>query len=303
MSSITTADLAASRGQWGALLDEVGRLETPLSGGRKLKAGEIERRLRRLADFQVAFGDPRARLVKLTTPMLKELGQTLDAGLRQQLREKFDLHFLSLPVNLRPARGASFWRVECELTFRSLAGPDPIVHSQFPRGEWQPVLEWGGHFTLALDAGLNWGVETPGGVPAQLGELPMVLQPRVAGQNGLAGFIRVGDFSFTLGRAAVIAEGQGSPRVSWRLEGQTVKRAQDLYFGVILKVPKGVTQLVVEGVVQADPEFDWLVTNLQNVWDGLGQSVQTLLARPPAERRAAERLLCGAGERWDVALD
>lgn len=302
MPTLSKADVTASRQLLADLIAEVGRHESLLSGGRKLRAGETRKKLRLLENFKVGFGDPRLNLTRLTPRLLKELGNELDPTLRAQLRDQYEMYYLSLPVNLRPARGTSFWRVECQLALNNPQGDEPIIQSQFPQGEWQPVLAWGGNFTLALDAGVEWGMEVGTGLSAKIDKLPVRLKPRVAGHDGLAGFIRLPDFSFSLGRASIVAEGNGSSAAFWRLEGQDVKRAQNLQFGVVFKVPKGTRRLVLEGLVQADPDFDWIVTNLQNVWERLGKSFRALLTQPHSKRHGPNRLFLGDSERWELTL-
>jgi len=293
-------DLREAQGILALLFEEVRDEEGPLSGGTKLRAGGTT--LQSLRETKLTFGNPRSELIKLTRRLFDDIGVDLTEIRKQQMRDHFDFYFLSLSVSLRPVRGAHFGRLECELKFGPKGPQEPVIQAIFPRSEWRELLSWGGTVNLALNSNIDWGVEVNVLDPSMLQGLPGHLRANVASKGKLGAFIAIPDYSFKLGRTEIAATGTGDSECFWRLENPELKETQTAQFAVVFTVPKGTTSIELTGLVAAEPEMNWLVSNVSNVLGGLSDSLQRLLRLRDEEREGKERLPIGDYEEWTIEL-
>lgn len=277
--------------------------ESSLDGGTKLGTGGNA--LKSLRETRVGFGNPKDSLVKLTPDLFQQLGiNTITEIQRLQMKDKYDFYFLTMPIILKPGHGAQFSRLDCELDFKPKGALEPIIQSIFPRTEWRDVLNWGGAMNLALNSNLDWelGVDM-NQLPKTLYEsLSSQISAKVINKNNLKAFIAIPDFSFNLGRVEIVATGEGSSQAYWSINKPELRQIQQLKFGIVFKVLKGVESITLTGKVFAEPSFTWLVANLRDVFENLSNELKGFLQIRGSERKGYEKLPIGDYERWMISL-
>ena len=283
------------------LFEEVSSEEGTLAGGSKLGTGGNA--LQGLLETRVTFGNPTNDLIRLTQRLFDDVKVELTEIRKRQMRDQFDFYYMTLTVSMQPKRGAQFTRVECALDFGPKGKGEPIVQSIFPKSEWKEVLNWGGGMNLALDGNLEWGAEV--GMP-DLGtiieNLPAQIRANIANKNKLKAFIAVPDYSYKLGRTEIAATGEGNSECFWRIEKPDLQKAQTVQFGIVFKVPKDMTFIELTGTVSAEPNMNWLVANLRDVFGELSEKLKSLLRARDNERSSKDRLPIGDHEKWIITL-
>lgn len=282
------------------LFTEVSAEEGVLSGGIKLGAGGNA--LQALRETKVTFGNPSNNLIRLTKKLFDEVKVELTEIRQRQMRDQFDFYYLTLTVSLQPKRGARFTRVECGLQFGPKGAGEPIVQAIFPKSEWKKALSWGAGLNLAINGDLEWGVEASLPDSVKIENLPDHVKANIANKGGLSAFIAAPDFKYELGRDEIVATGEGNSECFWRIEKPDLQKAQTAQFGIVFKVPKGTKSIELTGLVAAEPNMNWLVANLRDVFEDLSDKLQGLLRREDEERRGHERLPVGDHEKWEIAL-
>lgn len=299
-STFSPQDLRGTQDLLTDLFTEVSAEEGVMSGGIKLGTGGNA--LQALRETKVTFGNPGNNLIHLTKKLFDDVKVELTEIRQRQMRDQFDFYYLSLTVSLKPKRGARFTRVECELQFGPKGAGEPIVQAIFPKSEWKEVLSWGAGLNLAVNGNLEWGVEV--GIPdsIQIENLPDHVKANIANKGGLGAFIAAPDFTYKLGRAEILANGEGNSECFWRIEQPELQEAQTVQFGIVFKVPKGTASIELTGLVAAEPNMNWLAANLRDVFEDLSAKLQRLLRREDDERRGHERLPIGDHEKWELLL-
>ncbi|NET56490.1 MAG: hypothetical protein F6K47_10060 [Symploca sp. SIO2E6] len=95
------------------LFQEVKDWESPLIGGTQL--GLAAETIDSLRQSTVSFGNPTDRLIQLAEETFTNSGTELNWIYKQQMQEQFDFYYMTHTVDLRPKRGARFWRLTCDL--------------------------------------------------------------------------------------------------------------------------------------------------------------------------------------------
>lgn len=252
--------------------------ETPLGKARKGKAQEAFEALRQ---GQIKLDNPEARLQRLRPADFETQGLDLSPGIKQSMqgKEGYAFYLLTIPVLLYPGRGAQYRLLESSFTFDVIRGQRLLaIQNAFPKPVWKPVLDFGGSLTLALDSNLEWGVELDP-VQVNIAKVSGELAGRVANQDQLESFIKITPFSYSLGRMEIEAT-FSSATAAWRLDSKEALRSQaNMQFVILLKVPKEVARIKVEAAAQAEPSFNWLIAQVEHVFERLPDAVKQILQR------------------------
>jgi hypothetical protein len=279
------------------LLAEVSHYEGVRAGGTQLDKGALA--IQSLRETRVSFGNPRDRLIPLTVKRFAQLGVELDPIYQEQMANTFDFYYLTLTLDLRPKPGALFKRLSCELDFDPEDTTGTIVQTIFPKSEWRSVLNWGGSMNLGLNGNLEWEMGVDANKIAEAANLPAGLQAQVSNKNNMSSFITMSDYAFEVGRFDILAQGEGNKLCFWHIEEPDLQKMPTVQFGVVFKVPQGTEQVTLRGIAQADPDMNWLVANVRNVFENLSSGLQALLRR---RQEAAPQLARIAAEQWALAL-
>ncbi len=237
---------------------------------------------RALKEGKLSLGSPESTLRVLRAKDLEVKGVQVESYIRQEMRDKEGWNYLllNLPVLLFPGRGAEYNLVESALTVTSTRRRErqPAIHAIFPEARWKPVLEFGGQLELALDSGLTWGAELKR-INLDLSQLSSELAGRVGNENTLSSFIRVLPFQYDLGRAVIEAQWAGGEAM-WRIDSvEEIRGNKQVQFVAIVKVPKEVKRIEVTGLAQAEISFQWLTTQVRNVFEHLSLKLQELIRK------------------------
>jgi len=292
-------DLAKSMNLLNELSTIVKNEESTLSGGKKLGVGTLA--LQKLLETKVSFGNPQSQLKKILPEELTVESEKMNVGIRNDHAKGFNYYYLVLPVLMQPGRGISFRRLECKVDFSPKGETEPIVHSIFPTPQWHDVLRWGGQMRLRLDGNLKW--------------IANILHPQNTAQTSVAPsfggltindkfspFIEVPEYSFSVGRADIVATGVGSSWCFWRVEKPVLVDIQTINFGIVFKVPRGRKSLKMTGLVVVEPNFEWLANSLRDVLDYLEQKWKLFFETNEDSHQGYERLPIGSHEVWDIKL-
>jgi hypothetical protein len=279
------------------LFAEVSRFEGTLAGGVQLDKGALA--VQNLRETRVSFGNPRDRLIPLTADRFAQLGIELDPIYQDQMANSFDFYYLTLTLDLRPKPGALFKRLSCELDFDPEDMTGAIIQTIFPKSEWRSVLNWGGSMNLGLNGNLEWEMGVDANQIAEATNLPAGLQAQVSNKNNMSSFITVPDYAFEVGRFDILAQGEGNKLCYWHIEEPDLQKMPTVQFGVVFKVPQGTEEVTLRGIAQADPDMNWLVANVRNVFENLSSGLQSLLRR---RQDAAAQLARIAAEQWALTL-
>jgi hypothetical protein len=279
------------------LFTEVQRWEGSLAGGVQLDKGALA--VQSLRETRVSFGNPRDRLIPVTADRFVQLGIVLDPIYQEQMAHTFDFYYMTLTLDLRPKPGALFKRLSCELDFDPEDTTGTIVQTIFPKSEWRSVLNWGGSMNLGLNGNLEWEMGVDANKIAEVANLPAGLQAQVSNKNNMSSFITMPDYAFEVGRFDILAQGEGNKLCYWHIEEPDLQKMPTVQFGVVFKVPQGTEEVTLRGIAQADPDMNWLVANVRNVFENLSSGLQSLLRR---RQDAAAQLARIAAEQWALAL-
>jgi hypothetical protein len=255
-----------------------------------------------LRKTRLRFGNPANDLMRLTPSMFDSVGAELTALRRRQMRTQFDFYYMTLDLLLQPHPGATFNRVECQIDFGPKGTSEPIVQTMFPHAEWRDVLAWGGAFSLGLSGGLDWSAATSWADDGASGALPMHLKAKIANKNTFKGLVVVPEFRYTLGRGDIVATGEGNAECFWRIDKPALQKSQSVQLGVVFKVPRGMKAIDVTGLAAAEPDMNWLVADVRDVFRDLSDKLQRLLRLDDRERSLAQRLPVADHETWNLRL-
>lgn len=293
-------DLAGAQNLLAALFDEVQAQESTLAGGVKLGIGGSA--IQALRESRITFGNPVDNLIRLTPAWFTAVGVPLQEIWQQQMEEQFDFYYLTLTVSLLPKAGAQFGQLSCHLEFELEEGGDVIVQRLFPISKWREMLSASGELNLALDGQLRWSAGTDGLLVVNQANVPISVQASVANTNTLKAAITFPHYTFKLGKAEIVATGEGNSFCDWRLKNPELHETQTATFIVVFKVPQGTETVRLTGLVVAEPSWRWLTTSVRGIFAFLSQPLQALLRRQEEERSPQERLPIGDHEQWTLTL-
>ncbi|BAY46364.1 hypothetical protein SAMD00079811_39730 [Scytonema sp. HK-05] len=280
------------------LLEEVKTWEGTLAGGTKLGVGAAA--VESLVQTKVEFGNPRNHLILLTEEIFKDIGVELNSIYRQQMRDAYDFYYMTVTVDLRPKPGARFSRLCCELVFSSEGENEPIVEKIFPNSKWRSVMKLGVGMNLGLNGNLDWSVGIDASQVAEIADLPGNLKANVASNNELKAFIVVSDYAYEVGGFEILAQGEGNSTCYWRIEEPDIQKMATVKFAIVFKVSKGTESINLRGIAWAEPNKNWLISKIRNVFSKLSDSWKNRLQ---SEDEAASKLAeLTASEVWTLDL-
>ena len=280
------------------LFQEVQKWEGTLAGDTKLGVGAEA--IDSLRQSKVTFGNPRDKLIQLTEDTFKNSGTELNDIYKQQMRSQFDFYYMTLAIDLRPERGARFWRLTCELDFGPKGTDEPIVQSLFPAQQWRSVMSFGVGMEVGLNGNLDWNLGVDSDRFSNLVEtLPGELKANVSSKDKLKAFLAVSAYRYELGHPEILTNGEGSSTCYWRIQDNQLQNIGTAKLAIAFKVPKGTEAIALEGKVWAEPSMNWWTANLEDVAAKLSQKFQNLLGQGD---EAASYFARGDYKRWTLTL-
>ena len=282
------------------LLKDVKENEGFFSGGEEIPLSKGATAVKNLLDSKVRFGNPNNELIKLTEETFKLSGFELNAIDRQQIQDRYELYYMTLPVDIIPKPGAKFWQLNCELDFGPKGSAEPIVRTIFPSQKWREVLSLGVGMDLGLDGNLEWSA----GVDASeldkvASKLTLELKSKVRNKDNVKGFFALPTYSYTLGQAEIIAAGEGNSTCYWRIQDEELQKVSSVKFVIVFKVLKGSESITLRGTAWAEPNMNWLTEDLTVVRRALLDKFRNLLK---SEDEGASQLARGVAEQWTLTL-
>jgi hypothetical protein len=307
---LTQQDLTASSQLLDQLFEEVAAQESHLSGrtmyrgAESIQPGSAAEALQRLRKTEVTFGSPYHRLVRLTPEGFSQCGLELSYFQKQEM-SRYDFYYMVLPVSMQPGRGVQFTRFECKLDFGPKGEKEPLVHRIFPQSQWLTVLQLGRSMDLGLDGNLEWsaGIDQAA-LPGEtaLDNLPIPIKGKITGKNQLKAFVVLPEYVYELGRTEIAATGEGNSFCFWRIDKPDLRKAQTVRLGIVFKVPQGIGTIGLNGVAAVEPSFQWLTSNLGDMFDMLSENLKRLLGLNKDERSGKDRLPRGCFGEWTITL-
>lgn len=268
--------------EMNALFDDAIRAARGWEGhlGKK-KTGKAETAFMALKSGRLETGTPNLSIHALKKSDFEKENIYLGPEVEEHFQGKSGLayYLVPLPVMLFPARGAQYRLLEADLDITPVeAGQDVAIQAIFPEPMWKPILAWGGVMRLGLDSRLTWGMEVKK-TEAELAKLKGELALRVKNVNQMKSFIRLLSVEHTLGRMEI--EAQYHPRrAMWRLDSKAAIRAQkQTLLVLLLKAPRDVRQVKLSVALQAEPSYDWLIMQVEHVFEHLPEAVRSAIKR------------------------
>lgn len=284
------------------LLIEVENLEQNLSVKGPAKPGT--QAIQNFRQTEIRLGDPRDRLILLTPKLFEGLGFQLDLITQEQMKKRFHFYYMTLSVSLQATGGVQFAELSSALDLGPKGKKQPIISSIFPTSEWKDVITFGGGMKIGLDGSLAFkaGVDLTPAMQTSLAALSPEAQAKIGSENQVKAFIEMPDFAFKAGRSEIVATGPGDSRCFWEITRPSIKQLHTLQFGLVFKVPQTVRKLELVGEAAAEISYPWLVAQLDQVWERLGDAFKRILTAPDAERKEADRLRLHPTENWILDL-
>jgi hypothetical protein len=281
------------------LLQEAEAWGGAMSGGKTRNSGAEA--VDGLLQTKVSLGNPTDKLIQLTEANFKESGVELTAIFKHQMQTQFDFYFMTLTVDLRPERGARFWRLICELDFGPKGSGEPIIQSLFPTHQWRSVMNYGVGMDVGLNGNLGWdvGVDTSG-LKELLSSIPGELEANVSSKDDFKAFLAVPAYKYELGKAEVVTTGEGNSTCYWRIQDQNIQKIGTARFAMVFKVPKGTESIVLKGIAWAEPNINWLTDELSDVIKALPKRFKTLLGQ--GDDAASKFARVAPSEEWTLRL-
>lgn len=300
-STISAPNLQETDALLSNLLQDVEKAEqadVDFSGGTKQPLGSEA--VKSLQQSRVQFGNPTDRLIYLTEETFKDSGTELNNIYRQQMQGQFDFYYMTLATSLLPERAARFWRLTCELDFEPKGMEEPIIQTLFPSQQWRSVMSFGVGMDVGLNGNLDWNVGVDSEKLGPLSEtLPGDLKAKVNSTDSFSGFITLPSYKYELGHPEVLATGEGNSICSWRIQDENLQKIGTLRLGIVFKVPKGLETITLKGKVWAEPNMNWLASDVGDIFYALGQKFKNLLNQGD---EAANQFARGMAEEWVLSL-
>lgn len=198
---------------------------------------------------------PQLEVIPLKKSRFEDLGLSMSPYLADLFRQ-FRFYLVNIPVTIVPKSGWNFVKLECIVEFNpeQVEGNRPVAYQVLPPDAWRTLIQAQQSLRIGLNENLEFKVET-----AQLSSLlPGLPEPLRAGVDvaalGSASLV-VGPFDYTVRRPVVLTKGGKTPKVYWHMEGSEAVTHEEPRLGVVLQVPKDVTQVDVAGAVKATRKF------------------------------------------------
>ncbi|MEP1076063.1 CHAT domain-containing protein [Leptolyngbya sp. PL-A3] len=254
-----------------------------------------------LLQSQLRFGNPLSSLIQLTEKVFQDVGIELTSIYKQQMQERFDFYYMTLPINLHSSRGVSFSQLTCELNLSSEEGAEPIVQTLFPSSRWKSVIELDTSYDVGLTGNLDWGI---GVEPSILGEslksVPNEIRTNIVSKEQFNLALTIPSYELKLKNPEIIVTGEGSATCRWCIKGQDLQEIGTIKFAIVFKVPKGARRSIsLRGMVYAEPNINWLRSEIRDVFSQLPNRFKDLLR---SRDTAANQLAKSAVEEWVFEL-
>lgn len=207
---------------------------------------------------------------------------------------------MTLAVDLRPERGARFWRLTCELDFSPKGSNEPIIVSLFPTQKWYSVMNFGVGMDVGLNGNLSWDVGVDSSKLAELlGSIPEDIKANVTSKNNFKAFLAIPAYEYHLGHSEILTNGEGNSTCYWRIQDRELQKIGTAKFGIVFKVPKGTESIILQGKVWAEPDLNWLTADIRDVFANLSDRLKQLLKQ---KNEAASHFARGDAEQWELNL-
>lgn len=282
------------------LLEDVMQNEGFFAGGEEIPLPKGAAAVKNILDTKVRFGNPSNDLIQLTEETFKLSGIELNGIDQQQMRDRYDFYYMTLSVDLIPKPGARFWRLVCEIDFGPKGNTEPIVRTIFPNQKWREVMNFGVGMDVGLDGNLEWSA---GVDDSQLAEVVKLLTPdlkaKVANKGDFKGFIALPAYKYTLGQSEITAAGEGNSICYWRIQDQELQKVGSMKFATVFKTPKGAESVTLRGTAWAEPDMNWLTSDMRDVTRALQDKFRNLMR---SGDEAASQLARGVAEQWTLTL-
>lgn len=279
------------------MFEEVKKWEGTLAGGTKLGVGAEA--INSLFKTKVSFGNPNDKLIRLTEETFKNSNTELFDIYKQQMQGQFDFYYMTINVDLRPEKGAQFWRLTCELDFGPKGSKEPIIQSLFPSDKWRSVMSFGVGMDLGVNGNLDWSIGFDSSQLAQfLPSIPDNLQANVGTKDNFQAFLAIPAYKYELGYSEIITNGEGNSVCYWRIEDENLQRIGTAKFAIVFKVPKGTEGITLRGTVWAEPKMNWVTAALEDVATALSERFQRLLGKDDAGSQFSR----ADAELWNLTL-
>ena len=282
------------------LLEDVMLNEGDMSGGEEISLPKGAAAVKNILDTKVRFGSPYNDLIQLTEETFNLSGIELNGIDQQQMRDRYDFYYMTLSVDLIPKPGARFWRLVCEIDFGPKGNTEPIVRTIFPNQKWREVMNFGVGMDVGLDGNLEWSA---GVDDSQLAEVVKLLTPdlkaKVTNKGDFKGFMALPAYKYTLGQSEITAAGEGNSICYWRIQDQELQKVGSMKFATVFKTPKGAESVTLRGTAWAEPDMNWLTSDMRDVTRALQDKFRNLMR---SGDEAASQLARGVAEQWTLTL-
>lgn len=244
---------------------------------------------------EVAELSPKISVIPLNKKMFTELSLEIPPNIAN-LMKRFNFFLVDFPITLVPRPGWGFERMECRVEFNpGLPNSDrPTAYQIFPQEEWQDVVHaWQG-LNIGLDENLEFKVDPT--IPMdELNNLtPAVkaaIEQKIAGKAGLI----LGPFNYYVRKSKIRSQGRGNVKVIWRLEGEERILQTEPRLGVVLQVPKHVSQIDAIGALAVFRTFHFFTAELRDVMDFLSEPTKNFLLKgaPATDKKPWDDITAG----------
>ena len=182
------------------------------------------------------------------------------------LMRRFDFYLLHIPITLVPKPGWAFIQLDCIVEFNPGKPPAerPVAYQVFPQDEWQDVIRASQGLAVGLDENFEFKVDV-GQLEVELPGLSAEAQAKVATKGASAAGLILGPFNYGIRRPKIISRGRGHVKVYWRLESEEYLEQEEPRLGIVLQVPKEVSQVDAVGVLKACKDFHTLTAHVRHL--------------------------------------
>ena len=105
----------------------------------------------------------------------------------------------------------------------------------------------------------------PGQLEVELPGLSAEAQAKVSTKGASAAGLIRGPFNYVIRRAKIISRGRGHVKGYWRLESEEYFEQEEPRLGIVLQVPKEVSQVDAVGVLKACKDFHTLTAHVRHL--------------------------------------
>lgn len=196
------------------------------------------------------------------------------------LMRRFDFYLVHFPITLVPKPGWGFQQLDCIVEFNPDQPPTerPVVYHIFPQEDWEDIIRFQQGLAIGLDENLEFKVDLKR-LAVELPNLDTAQQAKIGAKAaGLAGLV-VGPFNYRIRRPKIVSRGQGNVKVRWRLESEAYVGEEEPQLGVVLQVPKDVSQVNAVGALKVGKDFHTFTAHLRHLMRFVRERTRTYFER------------------------